>query len=46
VRIPVEKDDFDLEHATVPAGLRLVRVREGGDGTGRNLSALRGGPAC
>lgn len=27
VRIPVEKDDFDLEHATVPAGLKLVRVR-------------------
>jgi hypothetical protein len=27
VRIQVEKDDFDLEHATVPAGLKLVRVR-------------------
>lgn len=27
MRVPVEKDDFDLEHATVPAGLKLVRVR-------------------
>ena len=27
VLVPVEKDDFDLEHATVPAGLKLVRVR-------------------
>jgi hypothetical protein len=27
LRVPVEKDDFDLEHATVPAGLKLVRVR-------------------
>ena len=27
VLVPVEKDDFDLEHATVPAGLKLVRLR-------------------
>jgi hypothetical protein len=27
LRVPVEKDDFDLEHATVPPGLKLVRVR-------------------
>lgn len=27
VLVPVEKDDFDLERATVPAGLKLVRVR-------------------
>jgi len=27
VVVPVLKDDFDLEHATVPATLRLVRVR-------------------
>jgi len=27
VHIPVEKDDFDLENATVPAGLKLVRLR-------------------
>lgn len=27
LRIPVENDDFDLARATVPAGMRLVRVR-------------------
>jgi hypothetical protein len=27
VVIPVEKDDFDLEKATVPAGFKLVRVK-------------------
>lgn len=27
VLVPVEKDDFDLEKATVPAGLKLVRLR-------------------
>lgn len=27
VIVPVEKDDFDLEHATVAAGLKLVRLR-------------------
>lgn len=27
VLVPVEKDDFDLERATVPAGLKLVRLR-------------------
>ena len=27
VRIPVENDDFDLANATVPPGLRLVRVK-------------------
>lgn len=27
LHIPVEADDFDLTHATVPAGLKLVRLR-------------------
>jgi len=26
VVVPVQKDDFDLEHATVPSTLKLVRI--------------------